>query len=235
MLGFRREDFARAAGRPLRDDEDMSDALSLSDIDARYVESCLMVEGDGVELVPSLIAQAGMGVRVTRAVPRGTLITKYEGIVVKTRALDLLKRSHLEKSNVMSSHTLVMNIVLSVVANFRAGPPMPNGDFLARTGLYPVNVHSSDLAGKGLGGFLNSLYDGDEALVPRGYNTRYVTVHDKAAGMGYKWMLMHENNGHLFMAIEATRDIEAGEELFVYYNRAESDDGPLNLDPAVSL
>jgi hypothetical protein len=245
--GFRPEDFARLEGGTAPGD--LASALLQTDMDAREVANYLMVEGDGVEFVTSRIPNAGLGVCVTRNVPKGTLITKYEGILVTTQSLNgLRKLPALQRyRDALASHTFLVNWVVSVVANFRYASPT-RGDYLTEKGWYPVLDPRTEMATKGLGGFLNSLYDGDEALVPDGYNVRFTTLCDKSVGTEFptrpnatvgsdfikrQASVLGPKSGRMFVVVEALRDIAADEELFVHYGRVEASDKPsLYLDPS---
>jgi hypothetical protein len=115
-----------------------------------------------------------------------------------------------------------------------------DADLLARSGLYHINNPQRAMRGKPLGGYINTLMPGNEWLVPTGFNVRFELIEDKIM-MDYKrsinfrdyfyarWLAKPEN---FIMAAVAIRDISAGEELFVDYNRLNNDSDKMTLSSA---
>jgi hypothetical protein len=209
--------------------------LSLDEMLDRY----LMVDGNGVMLNQSTISGAGLGVFIMDDVPKGTVLTKYEGALVARNTLDeihfdITRSKFGNKEELLGrlhSHTILLNLNWVVMANFYVDAPLSResgGDAFTSRGLYHVNNPLSIMRGKGLGGYINTLFSPLSAAtrpsdLSNDFNVRFETIMDGSPlpkDVLARWRAIWTDQPRNFIkAAVAVRDLRKGEELFADYNR----------------
>lgn len=151
-------------------------------------------QGRGLFLLPSTLGPgAGMGVFTAAPIPKDSLITHYEGVLIPQAQIDMIFPSAAAKSHART----LFSLRWVILANWRMAPDSARG-------IEPIAAPVYELPYRyGLAGYLNDIRD------PARYNVEFLRLADSKADA--------ETGQGAAVFLRALRDIPAGAELFVNY------------------